>query len=474
VRCSHLLAAIACAAMLANTAAAQTSPGPPGRPPDNSDAAADAGAFFKTLGSAVLLQPGLVDVTETLQRLLTQVRLQYPGVALPEIAALPSGGASVAPTARIWGRKLFKDRVEVSAAWQVDAAIASDPALIGTAGFGGSVPVAGSQSTNRRRLVDFDRVLVDRDNVLLQQNIDRLAVKLKLPRGELVVGRQVLSWGAGRFWNPTDLLSPFAPTDIDREVRHGVDAIRYSVPLSATSLVDLLYLPQKDGWAQGGVARVQANTHGFDLSGSAAKYGTDLVVGADGSGDLGPLGVHAEIAYTHNLPNLDPGSTDDGAQFVRGVAGVDWRPAEDWTVTAEYHVNGFGAAHPAGYADKLRSPRVVRGEVFGAGRHYLGVSAAWQRTELLSLQALLVANAADPSALVIPVAEYWATQKTILRIGGDVPIGARPDPSGVQRLTPADVITTSPAYRAATQSLGLRSEYGASAWGVFAQLSVYF
>jgi opacity protein-like surface antigen len=473
VRWSHLVAAIACAAMLANNAAAQVPSGPPGRPTDNSDAAADAGAFFKTLGSAVRLQPGLVDVTEALQRLMTQVRLQYPDLVLPEIAVLPSGGASVANTARIWGRELFTDRIEVSAAWQVDAAIASDPALTGTTGFGGSVPVAGSQSTNRR-LIDFNHVLVDRDNFLLQQNLDLLAVKVKLPRGELVVGRQVLSWGSGRFWNPTDLLSPFAPTDIDREVRHGVDAIRYSVPLSNTSLVDLLYLPQKDGWAQGGVARVQANTHGFDLSGSAAKYGADLVFGADASGDLGPLGVHAEIAYTHNLPHLDPASPDDGEQFVRGVAGVDWRPAENWTVTAEYYINGFGAPHPTGYADKLRSPRVVRGEVFGAGRHYLGLSAAWRRTELLSLQTLLIANAADPSALVIPVAESWATQKTILRIGGDVPIGARPDPSAVQRLTPADVVTASPAYRAAIQSLGLRSEYGASPWGLFVQLSVYF
>jgi hypothetical protein len=449
MRLAPVCATTICAAMLAAAAAAQ----PPGRPADDSDTAVDAGAFFKTLDSAVRMQPRLVEATDALRRLLAQVRLEHPDLSLPEIAAPPSSGTSSANIARVWGRKLFNDRIELSAGWQVDATFASDPALTGASQLGGSVSIAGNEATSRRRLIDFDHVLVDRDNLLLQHNLDLLAVKVKLPTGEIVVGRQVLSWGAGHFWNPTDLLSPFAPTDVDREVRHGVDAVRYSVPLSSTSLVDLLYLPQKEGRAQGGA---------------------DLVVGADASGDVGPLGVHAEVAYTRNMPSLDEGSADAGQRFVRGVAGVDWRPADKWTVTAEYYVNGFGAGDTSGYADRLHSDRVVRGEVFGAGRHYIGLSAAWRRSELLSWHTLVVANVADPSALVVPVAEYWAAQKVLLRIGGYVPAGAHPDSVALQRLTPADVLAASPGFRAATRSLGLRSEYGASPWGVFAQLGIYF
>ena len=103
------------------------------------------------------------------------------------------------------------------------------------------------------------------------------------------------------------------------------------------------------------------------------------------------------------------------------MAGVDWRPAERWTLGAEYYFNGFGAADPAGYAGVLRSDRAARGEVFGAGRHYLGLSAARQATPLLSLRMLVLANLADPSALAIPVSEYWAAQKVLVRIGGYVP-----------------------------------------------------
>jgi hypothetical protein len=296
-----------------------------------------------------------------------------------------------------------------------------------------------------------------------------------LPKGEIVVGRQVLSWGTGHFWNPTDLLSPFAPTDVDREVRHGIDAVRYSAPLGKTSIVDFMYLPQKQGWAQGGVARVQANTRGFDLSVSAAKYVSDVVIGADMAGDAGPLGVHAEVAYTLGLENLGTARpVEVGERFVRGVSGVDWRPAEGWLLGAEYYFNGFGAAEPAGYAGKLRSDRVVRGEVFGAGRHYAGFSVSRQATALLTLQALVITNLQDPSALVIPVGEYWAKQNVIVRAGGYAPLGSRPDAAVLQRVTLSDVLGGTSAFVSAISSLGLRSEYGASPWGAFLQVGVYF
>ncbi len=431
-------------------------------------------AFYKLFAAGVRLQPGLHEGTEALAGLFERVRLEQPGVQVPDVIALPGHGASAAQTARGWGRLLIKNRVELSAGWQVDATLASDRGLLGTAGFGGSIPVAGTQVASRR-LTDFDRVLAERGEFLVQQNLDLLAVKFILPKGELVVGRQVLSWGTGRFWNPTDLLSPFAPTDVDREVRHGVDAVRFSMALGKTALLDLLYLPQKEGWAQGGVARAQANLKGFDLSFSAAKYLSDVVLGTDAAGDLGPLGVHAEVAYTLPLENLGgPGPVKVGERFVRGVAGVEWRPAEKWVLGGEYYFNGFGATEVADYALKLQSGRVARGEVFGAGRHYLGLTAAWQASDLLSLQALVVGNLGDPSALLVPVLEHWARQRVIVRAGGYIPLGASPDPEPLRRLTTADVLARSAAFTQATSTLGLRSEYGTSPAGLFAQLGVYF
>ncbi len=438
------------------------------------DSTLELGSFYKSLATAVRLQPRLVAGLEALRQVVDQAHLLNPLFPLPEIATLPENGATWTNTGRVWGRLLLKNRVEIASAWQIDATAASDASMIGAGGLGQSVPIVGSQAASRR-FADFNHVLASSDRLLLQHNLDQLAVKVRLPKGEIVAGRQVLSWGTGRFWNPTDLLSPFAPTDVDREVRHGVDAVRYSVPLNNTSLVDLMYLPQRQGWAQGGVARVQANTQGFDLSVSAAKYVSDIVFGTDMAGDVGKFGVHAEAAYTLGLENLGTGRpVEVGERFVRGVAGADWRPAEGWMVSAEYYFNGFGAPDPAGYAGKLRSPRVVQGEIYGAGRHYAGFSVSRRATDLLSLQTLVVTNLADPSALVIPVAEYWARQKVIVRAGAYAPLGSSPNADAMRALTVTDVLHLTPAFTSAVSSLGLRSEYGTSPWGLFLQLGVYF
>lgn len=432
-------------------------------------------AFYKSFGAALRMQPGLVDGTVALQRLVDELREQVPA-ELPTDLALPAYGATSTHVARVWGRLLFLRKFELSAGWQLGAAVASSPAFLGGGGLGGGA-LAGSASGAgaQRRLVDFDGVLGRSGGLLLQHDLGVLSLKASLPIGEVVVGRQILSWGTGRFWNPTDLLSPFAPTDLDREVRRGVDAVRVSLPLGRTGLLDMLWLPQQEGWAQGGVLRAQANLAGFDVSVSAAKYVGDLVFGADTSGDLGPLGVHAELAYTLGFVGWD-GSRELALDehFLRAVAGLEWKPLEDLVLMAEYHFNGFGAESAREYALKLSSDRVGRGEVFGAGRHYLGLGAVWSATELLSVQATVIANLADPSAIVVPSLEYWAEQSVLLRLGGYVPIGKGPDPRGLQALTTTDLLTASPAYLDATSSLGLRSEYGASPWGLFVQVGLYF
>jgi len=58
-------------------------------------------------------------------------------------------------------------------------------------------------------------------------------------------------------------------------------------------------------------------------------------------------------------------------------------------------------------------------------------------------------------------------------VGGYLPIGRQPDPSALQSLTLSDLISQTDAWRSATGSLGLRSEYGASPFGMFAQLVVH-
>jgi hypothetical protein len=434
--------------------------------------------FYKPFGAIMLVPDGLVQGTEALQSLMDLARASLPpaqAALIPASIAIPREVGMSTHTLRLWGKLVLGERFELDAGWQAAVTTASEALVSGGSTLGGAIPYGGATDLSGRRLVDFDPVLAQTSGFLLQHDLDLLSARVALPMGQIVAGRQILSWGTGHFWNPTDLLSPFAPTDVDKEVRHGVDALRFSAPLGKTSLVDLMWLPQKHGADQGGVARVQANLMGFDFSASAAKYVSDVVFGADTAGDLGALAVHAEATYTLGLTGLDAeGPVKVHERFFRAVAGVEWKPASDLYLDGEYYFNGFGTSDPAQYVAKLHSPREQTGEIFGAGRHYLGLGAIWKSTDLLTLNGTVIVNIQDPSAIALPVAEYWFEQSVIVRVGGYVPVGRPPDPRALQGLTLQDMVAQSRAWTDATSSFGLRSEYGASPFGLFAQVGIYF
>lgn len=432
----------------------------------------EVSGFVKTLVSPVWLRPALVAETEELARAFDEARQVAPPGTVPQQVVLPSSVLFDAHVLRVSAKARVRELVSLDVAWQLTAALASDARFSSGASLTGTIGGSSGLQSASRRLVELSSVLSE-GQLRVEQQLDRLSVRVALPFGDLTVGRQVLSWGTGRVWNPTDVLSPFPPTVVDREVRRGFDAVRLAVPLGATAQLDVLYLPQQVLADQGAVARVQANVKDWDVSFSAGKYVKDLVVGADLVGDVGPVAVHAEGAYTLALEGLGQGPVSVGEHFFRGVVGADWRPHEKVLLLGEYHFNGYGASSPDGYAAKLSSARVRRGEVFGAGQHFLALVASWAFHDLASLAVTTLANLQDPSVLFIPTLEWSFAQTVLVRFGANLPLGAVPDLTLFRALTGADVLTGSANFVRATSTAGLRSEYGASPFTAFVQLGLH-
>jgi hypothetical protein len=433
--------------------------------------------FYKHLLNVSRPEPALVRGTQSLKALLDEVKASLSPeqqASMPEFVTLPSMIVTDVHLARLAATARASPWLKVDVAWQL-AALAGDFTATSAGPGLGATMFATAPVGSQRRLVDFDSALVAQTGFRAEHNIDRLALTLALPFGDVTLGRQVLAWGTGRFWNPTDVLSPFPPTAVDREVRRGFDAARLSLALGTTTQLDLLYFPRTTPSEMGAVARLQGNLWNWDASFSLAKYVHDVVVGADVVGDVGPLSVHAEAAYTIEVLGwgVSNASLSLGEHFLRGVVGFDWRPAAKLVLSAEYGYNGAGAATPAGYVATLTSARARRGEVFGAGRHASALAVMYQVDELLSVQALALVNWLDPSAMIVPSVEYSPAQDVIIRLGASLPIGARPEPAVFERLTPTDVLTQSPALGVAKDTLGLRSEYGSSGWAAFFQVGVY-
>jgi hypothetical protein len=417
----------------------------------------EANGFYKPYASWLILQPSLVSGTQAIADAAA-------AAGSPTNTAVPPNVGLGTNTGRIGARVSWNSKVEFIVAYQVAAVISTSPAFANATAtsYLGSYLVAP-----QRRFADLPLYLFNQNGFAIQQNLDRLAIKYATDKFSLTVGRQALSWGTGRLWNPTDLISPFSPTDFDREVRRGADAVRASISAGPTTQFDLLWLPQQKAADQMAIVRAVTNIKGWDVSMSVAKYISDLVLGADFAGDLGPFGVHGEGAWTLPLNALDK------LGFVRAVGGLDWRPTEKWILTLEYYFNGFGALNKSMIVQKLRDPRLVSGEIFGAERHYVGLVANFLATELLTANMTVLVNCMDPSVTFAPVVEYSFEQHVLIRLGAFVPIGRGVDVTFLQTLTAHDAATNSASWQYATQTLAAQSEYGLSPYGVFVQVGLY-
>ncbi|MGD8922103.1 MAG: hypothetical protein PVH24_02560, partial [Candidatus Zixiibacteriota bacterium] len=101
------------------------------------------------------------------------------------------------------------------------------------------------------RFDDLDRLLYPDDissvsSFGIYQNLDRAFFTLSASQFDLYVGRQAIAWGTARVVNPTDVLAPYAFTELDSEYRVGIDAVRLRWPLGFMGEIDVGYVAGRD------------------------------------------------------------------------------------------------------------------------------------------------------------------------------------------------------------------------------------
>ncbi|MDX1384545.1 MAG: hypothetical protein R3190_12915 [Thermoanaerobaculia bacterium] len=306
-------------------------------------------------------------------------------------------------------------------------------------------------SGGTRRLLDLSVTLVDDDNVLGIAELDRLNLKWEHTDFDLVAGRQAVTWGVNYFWPVLDLFAPFAPEQIDRDYKAGVDAIRTVVPTGSFSEVEVIVagqgeeLPEELSYAS--LGRLHSGTTDFGFM--AGSFHEDIVAGAFFSADVSGVGIRGELAYTDSG---DPADAEiDRETFARATFGVMRLLTPESTLVAEVSWNGFGADDPEGYARTAASDRVRRGEVSSLGRLYGGVSFGWQLSPLWTLSEAVLVNLDDDSVLLQSFADWSVTSALTVQLGASVGFGDDLGPEGQ-----------------------IRSEYGAVPVNVWAAVKAFF
>ncbi len=240
---------------------------------------------------------------------------------------------------------------------------------------------------------------------------------------DLVIGRQAVTFGRSFFWNPTDWLASFTPTEIDREYKAGVDAARLSLALGRFSGAEVLYAYGEDGERDQSalVARAFTNLGGWDLEVLGGSVWIDDRLGFAFSGDLAGAGLRGELSW--NEPRTGAAGNDAEEDFLRATLEADYRWPSSLYLIVELHHNGWGSSEVEDYAQLFSSPRLLTGQVANVGRHYLATRLSHEITPIAVGSLAVLVNLHDGSGLVHPTFTRTLSDESRLALGANLPWG---------------------------------------------------
>ncbi len=251
----------------------------------------------------------------------------------------PSGQATVDGRLKLKAnyRDLFRfdlhHAATVVSAPVAESVLGSEASQFTLTGAGGSAPEA----------IDLSWEVEDTGPALtIAGRVDRAVLTAMLPRVEVALGRQPISFGSGQFFTPMDVVNPFHPATIDQEYKPGVDSLRVDGYAGVGGQVTAVAAYAGDWTLDGFVlaANGRATVGVTDLTALLGAVHGEPVVGAGTLSSLGPVAVHADATLTF---------PEDQDAFVRAVAGADWRPTGTTTLGGEVYVQTFGASDPEQY-----------------------------------------------------------------------------------------------------------------------------
>ncbi|MDJ0786201.1 MAG: hypothetical protein QNK05_05300 [Myxococcota bacterium] len=177
-------------------------------------------------------------------------------------------------------------------------------------------------------------------------------------RLELRLGRQLLAWGTGRIWNPTNRLTFVPPLSIEADQALGVDSLDARWRLSGFSYVQAVYAPGNRSDEARMALRWQGVVRDVDLSGLVGVFEEAPVVGFDLATNLGDAALRVEAAWTdpekETWPVGAPAPSEPDA-FLQLVvsADINFDIGNGIYALVEHLYNGNALGHGRGTAGAL-------------------------------------------------------------------------------------------------------------------------
>ncbi len=300
---------------------------------------------------------------------------------------------------------------------------------------GGIASLGRGPSPPRWLPLSYD--FVDESTVKLRGSIDRLYLSYTLGPATVIVGRQAVTFGRGKLWRTSDVVSTFSLTEVDTEYKPGSDALRIDINFGESrDLTIVAAAGEIESDEHDAEVTVQGSTalaryqHGGAIGEVGAMAGMvrgDVFVSLDGTLDLGSFDIYGEASVTHPTSNSLSTPTAADSPIVKGLLGATFKPGAKVTFTPEFMYSGFGAWRSEDYLKALSSERVAIGEQTTIGRLYAGLATQVELDPLWNLVTAQIVNLHDPSGLFSLALQHNLANNASVLVGAYAPMGKLPE-----------------------------------------------
>ncbi|RMF56997.1 MAG: hypothetical protein D6748_12210 [Calditrichaeota bacterium] len=247
---------------------------------------------------------------------------------------------------------------------------------------------------------------ISREHLTATHFIDRFYLQHEWSFGRIIIGRQRVSWGTGRIWNPTDLFNPINPAAFDKIEKDGADLITAQWYLGNFSDLTWVINPHKTMETTNTAFRLRTNYHQYDVSMLIGRFDRQWLIGADFAGNLWNAGVRGEGVLAFKNKGV-------ASEFTQWVLGIDYQFTPEIYALVEYQFNGKGTHN------KLRYdlPALLRGELINLNRQYLFCQLMWQPYALIHTGIGYNAGLGDGSGFFLTTASFSVTENSEIGLG---------------------------------------------------------
>lgn len=274
------------------------------------------------------------------------------------------------------------------------------------------------KQVEQRQFLDMSQTLVEDEDGYYEHRLYRASVMYSTEWGDVEVGRQQIPWGVGHFFTPTDLFNPFNPTQLELDERDGVDAVNITSSRFDGFKTQLVFTPPgRELHPQRYLARISRDVKGYEVGVLGGRIKRDHTVGFDLAGNLKDSAIRGEFLYREAELEKD---------FIKFTVNADYNFPLNIHALLEYHFNGQGRRDP----DDYQRDRILRGEIYQAGKNYLALLLDYDITPLLRFENRTIFNMDDVSFYIRPELQYELRSNFLITAGMQLFAGDKKDELG--------------------------------------------